>query len=438
MDITHISNSFLIVESAGSKLVCDPWVGGANHGGWRSYPEFDRAQLIARVRDADLVYISHLHSDHFDPDFLAESGLVAAPVLIKAFDNGVLRRRLEALGVRTMIEAQPFVPLTVGDLRLAVIPQFQTSNAGVRTDLAYDLDTSLVVGADGQVLFNQVDNPLGQAHFETVKAFCDREFGPIDVAALVCGAAGEYPQCFFNLDRAAEQVRIIEASLAKLETALRILQPGRVFLAGGTYFIPGRLTELSRFIAQPTPKQAADRCAFVPFVVLEGGRKLSLPAGSVTQDLVPTLASLAAVQAAHAAEAYPYEAAPLPAAAELDALFAQAKVAFETALAAQGVRLDIDYEFRLYDGLSEAAARAGAHLRQIELSVRTGEGDGEPTRLRLHLDARAFALCLARRQNWNQTISGSLVLQERWPNRHQPDALFALNYLVAGAGVGAG
>ncbi len=431
MDITHVSNSFLIVESAASKLVCDPWVGRANHGGWRAYPEFDREQLIVRVRGADLVYISHLHSDHFDPDFLVEAGLVTAPFLIKAYDNKTLRRRLEALGVQTVIEAQPFTPLTVRDLRLAVIPQFQTSNAGVETDLAYDLDTSLVVGADRQVFFNQVDNPLSPAHFQSIKAFCDREFGPIDVAALVCGAAGEYPQCFLNLDRAAEQARIIESSLAKLEAALRALQPARVFLAGGTYFIPGRLTELSRFIAQPTLGQAAGRCAFVPFVALEGGRKLSLPAATVTQDLAPTRAGLAEVQAAYVDEAYPYEAAAMPDEAQLDALFARAQAAFETALAAQGVRLDIDYEFRLYDGLTEDAARDGAHLRQIALAVRTGETSAEPTRLRLHLDVRAFALCLTRGQSWNQTISGSLALQERWPNVHQPDALFALNYLAA-------
>ncbi|MBV9510750.1 MAG: hypothetical protein JO303_10760, partial [Caulobacteraceae bacterium] len=49
MDITHISNSFLIVESASAKLVCDPWVGRANHGGWRSCPEFDANDLVART-----------------------------------------------------------------------------------------------------------------------------------------------------------------------------------------------------------------------------------------------------------------------------------------------------------------------------------------------------------------------------------------------------
>ena len=95
------------------------------------------------------------------------------------------------------------------------------------------------------------------------------------------------------------------------------------------------------------------------------------------------------------------------------------------------MRLNIDYEFHLYDDLTEANAREGACLHQLALSVRTDDQAVEPTRLRLHMDARAFILCLTRRQSWNQTISGSLVLQERWPNVHQPDALFALNYLAA-------
>lgn len=431
MDITHVSNSFLIVETAATKLVCDPWVGLANHGGWRSYPEFDRRDLIDRVRGADLVYISHIHSDHFDPDFLAESGLLEAPFLIKTYANDTLRRRLVALGAKTVIEAAPFTPLEVRDLRLVVVPQFQTSNAGVETDLDYDLDTSLIVAADGQVFFNQVDNPMAVAHFEAIKALCDREFGPIDVAALVCGAAGEYPQCFLNIDREAEQARIIDAALAKLEASLRILRPKRVFLAGGSYFIPGQLTELSRLIAQPTPAQAAARCAFVPFVALEGGRRLNVGTGEVAPDLTPTLSELSQVQAAHAAEPYPYEAEPFPDDERLDAAFARAKAALEAMLAARRVRLNIDYEFRLYDALTEERARAGAHRKQLDLSVRTDAETVQPTKLRLHLDARAFALCLSRRQSWNQTISGSLVLQEREPNIHQPDALFALNYLVA-------
>ncbi len=432
MDITHVSNSFLIVETAKTKLVCDPWVGQANHGGWRSYPEFDRQALIDRVAGADLVYISHLHTDHFDPQFLKESGLVGAPVLIKAFDNATLKTRLKALGVETVIEASPLEPLTVRDLRLAVVPQFQTSNAGVETDLEYDLDTSLIVAADGQVFFNQVDNPMAAAHFEAIRAFCDREFGPIDVAALVCGAAGEYPQCFLNIDRAAEQARIIEVSLAKLEGALRILAPERAFLAGGSYVIPGRLSALSRYIAQPTHAAAAARCPFVPLLALEGGCRLHLADGRVTRDLTPTLEGMAAVAAAHADEPYPYEAAPLPETAEVETLFEQARATFVEAVAERGVRLNIDYEFHLYDGLSEERAREGGHRQALLLSLRTDAPARAPTRLRLHLDARAFVLCLTRGQIWNPTLSGSLALQERWPNVHQPDALFCLNYLTLG------
>jgi hypothetical protein len=431
MRITHVSNSFLILETAGTKLVCDPWVGRANHGGWRSFPQFDRQALIDRVRGADYVYISHLHSDHFDPEFLTESGLTMATFVIKAFDNATLRKRLEALGARAVIEAPALTPFEAGEFRLAIVPQFQTSNAGVATSLDYDLDTSLIAAAEGQVVFNQVDNPLAEAHLKTIKAFCERTFGPIDAAALVCGAAGEYPQCFLNIDRAAEQARIIEASLARLENTMRILQPKRAFLAGGTYVIPGRMTALSRFIAQPTAAQAAARCGFIEMLHLEGGKRLDLSSGVVTQDLTPTLADPAEMQAAYADELYPYQAHLLPAAGDLEALFGRARPAFEAALASQGVRLNIDYEFHVYDGLTEEKARARSSMATFSLSVRTDVDSVEPTRLALHLDARAFALCLTRGQSWNQTISGSLVLQERWPNRHQPDALFALNHLVA-------
>ena len=78
MKITHLSNSFILVESTSGRtnIACDPWVGYGNYGGWHSFPEFKSKDLDNLMQSIHFVYISHLHDDHFDPEFLKKSGLI--------------------------------------------------------------------------------------------------------------------------------------------------------------------------------------------------------------------------------------------------------------------------------------------------------------------------------------------------------------------------
>ena len=57
MKITHLSNSFILIESKDVKICCDPWVGSANYGGWHSFPEFEKTDIIKYLKDFDIVYI---------------------------------------------------------------------------------------------------------------------------------------------------------------------------------------------------------------------------------------------------------------------------------------------------------------------------------------------------------------------------------------------
>ena len=83
MKIQHLSNSFMIVETIDAKIVCDPWVGYGNHGGWHSFPEYNLIDLVEHVKDCTHVYISHLHSDHLDLNFLKTAELFTKKFIIK-------------------------------------------------------------------------------------------------------------------------------------------------------------------------------------------------------------------------------------------------------------------------------------------------------------------------------------------------------------------
>lgn len=120
MKITHFSNSFISIESNGKKLICDPWVGKANSGGWQSYPEFSFPELAAHLEDARWIYISHLHDDHFHPDTLVNCRLLDRQFIVKKFDSPVLKNRLKRLGVTNILELEPFTINTVGPFQITI------------------------------------------------------------------------------------------------------------------------------------------------------------------------------------------------------------------------------------------------------------------------------------------------------------------------------
>jgi UDP-MurNAc hydroxylase len=401
MKITHISNSFLVVETVTMRLACDPWVGHANHGAWHSVPEYNRDDLIRLMEHVDCVYISHLHSDHFDPQFLKDSGLTGKEFFIPRLKSRTLHDRLKALGVRVVRELIPWWPFHYNAIQLTIVPQMTSTTDGLEDEVCYDLDSSLIVH-DGETFFNQVDNPLSADDYRKVARWIEGRYGKLDIAALVFGAASEYPQCFKNVDRYTEKRRIVEQSLVRMNETLGILKPTVFFPAGGSYIISGKNHSLNEWIAQPTfdEIQAANETDSIPFL-LEGGWTFGEHRRTVTP-----IRTVAESIAFHSADVYQHELERMP--------------------------------------LNEATVKEAA-VNWLACGVPTGwvtfdiggrkftyEGD-EDRHLTIHMDESAFMRCVTGKASWNQTLSGSLCTFEREPNIHYPNDLFSLNHFRATA-----
>jgi UDP-MurNAc hydroxylase len=400
MKITHISNSFLLVEAGNVVICCDPWVGKANHGGWHSFPEYDRAELLRLVQRADLVYISHLHSDHFDPAFLIDSGLIGKPFVIAKFKTKTLRNRLQNLGA-SVIELGPFERSRFGLADVGIVPQMTSTSAGLKDDVNFDLDSSLIVH-DGETFFNQADNPLSNADLAIVAEWIKAEYRKLDIAALVFGAASEYPQCFLNIDRQAEKQRIVDASLQRMRETLQILKPTVFFPAGGSYFIPGKHHGLNAFIAQPSFDEILDANDTESVAVnLEGGWTLN-----GERLIKPVRSDLKESIYAHRDDLYDHEIAP---------------IAFDVSIAS------VAAQNWLACGVSTGWVTFDLGGRKL-----TYEGD-EDRHLTIRMDESAFMACVTGKASWNQTLSGSLCTFEREPNVHYPNDLFSLNHFRATA-----
>jgi UDP-MurNAc hydroxylase len=435
MKITHYSNSFISVASHGERIVCDPWAGKANAGGWQSFPEFSSQELTVHLADVRWVYLSHLHDDHFHPDTLKSCGLLDREFIIKRFQSPVLRERLKRLGVTRIHEVDPFTVNNFGPFEVIIFPQMTSNSSALEDDVNFDLDTSIVIKADGVVFFNQVDNPLSFKDLTLVRDHIVEHFGAIDVSCSMSGAASEYPHLFLGIDQGSEKRRIVGRSLADLGDWLRLLKPKYFFPAGGTYLIPGWMSVYNNTIAQPDFTEIssfiADADIPVRPLALEGGHFLTISSTSsekqIGLDLSPIETDRQAAIRMHSTDGYFYEDVSVPSWPSLVEMLDAARDNWERKVSQAGIKISQSIRFDIYrklsvnDGVPDASQCVGSY--QLFSAAKSVAGD-----LVIHIDQRALFGCLTRRLVWNGVL-GSLCLYERRPNSHYPSDMFSVNFL---------
>ncbi len=411
-------------------------MGKANTGGWQSFPEYPVDQLARHLSDARWIYLSHLHDDHFHAETLKALNLLDREFVIKRFQAPVMRERLKRLGVTRIHEFDPFTTHRLGPFELGIFPQMTSNSSGLDDDVNYDLDTSIAFKADGTVFFNQVDNPLSTEDFTQVRDWIVKHLGEIDIACLMCGAAGEYPQLFLGIDQEAEKRRIVTRALDELMTWLSLLDPTYYFPAGGTYLIPGWLSIYGDNIAQPGFEDITSLIKRLNLRVqplaLEGGYSIDMSTATTQArtgpEVKPIEPNLQAAIRMHSADPYDYEAVLPPPFAKITEMLGAArenwlaKIKSDALHITQSIRFDIYKELAVRDGMPDQARRVGSY----QLFESSDEQAGD---LIIHIDQRALYGCLTRQFVWNGVL-GSLCLYERRPNRHFPTDFFSLNYLA--------
>ena len=70
MKVKYIYSACLEIDCGGFKILTDPWfTEGAYDGSWHQFPKVDPFEYITKP---DLIYVSHIHPDHYDSAFLNE------------------------------------------------------------------------------------------------------------------------------------------------------------------------------------------------------------------------------------------------------------------------------------------------------------------------------------------------------------------------------
>jgi UDP-MurNAc hydroxylase len=138
MRITSVGHAGLYVETSHGTILCDPWKNPAYFGSWCVFP--DNSDLDwERYGQADYLYVSHLHKDHFDPALLSEYMARDATVLLPDYPVADLRDELERLGFTRFMVMPTGKPVTREGLRL-MVQALQSPADGPLGDSALAID----------------------------------------------------------------------------------------------------------------------------------------------------------------------------------------------------------------------------------------------------------------------------------------------------------
>ena len=246
MKVTYIGHACILLESAGTRILMDPWLTDPTyHGTWWHYPPLELG--VRDLPKLDYLYISHEHPDHFDPPTLRQLDK-DVHIIIANFKRKRFRDRLVALGFQRITEVDFGQDLRCNGSGLTVrlIPP----------DRAWD-DSAILVKDGSTTVLNVNDCHLDDATLERLG-----NEQRIDLAFLTFTGASQYPGCF-EFPLASKIQRWQESKESHVEefvTWARLLRTKRAVPAAGNFAL---LAPDQLFMNTPnyvnTPQEAVDR-----------------------------------------------------------------------------------------------------------------------------------------------------------------------------------
>ncbi len=257
--IKHYRNSFLDIKNEKLRILLDPWVNTANEGSWAASEKGSSFILDSlKKKEIDYIYISHLHTDHFDVKFLKllkKKQKKKFKLIIKKFKDNRLKNQLIKNGFKQnqILDINDLEILKLNkDSNFIILPQISSSNTP-NEYIKYDLDTSCIFFDKNVSLYNQVDNPYSLSDIRLImkklKKIINIKF---DLGFIPYCAASEFPQSFINLNRIKEKKIVISSRIKKFIDIAETINCKNIVPAGGSYLLDNIFSGLNKYLAVPS------------------------------------------------------------------------------------------------------------------------------------------------------------------------------------------
>ncbi len=185
MIIFYYYSACVGIKTKDISILCDPWfTDGIYDGSWYQFPKVENP--IELIGQYDIIYVSHIHPDHYDPIFIRQY-LTRYPNTRIIIARGIyLDKKMTVDGIE--YELCPKNGMSHGKTSWNI---FQNS------DDINDIDTALVVKCGKDTVVNMNDNAYSEEQIAEIKAYAPK----ISIALLGYTGAGEYPQCYYDPDK---------------------------------------------------------------------------------------------------------------------------------------------------------------------------------------------------------------------------------------------
>lgn len=273
MRVTFLGHVGMYVETEGGSVLCDPWFTPAYFASWFVFPRNDGLD-VSQFLKPDFLYISHLHHDHYDPEWLIENVDKSTTVLLPEFRVNHLEKALRECGFSNFIQTKHGATLDLGGLEVAILAMTAPADGPAG-------DSAIVIADSSARILNQNDSrPRDADEF--------RDLGPYDGHFTQFSGAIWYPMVY-DFD-AQEKELLGRRKRADQETRalayIRDADAAFVFpCAGPPCFLDDSLFNLNDLDSDPS-NIFPDQPSFLEYLRqngIEGGR-LVVPGSVVTLD----------------------------------------------------------------------------------------------------------------------------------------------------------
>jgi UDP-MurNAc hydroxylase len=189
MRITGLGHASVLIETAHGTVLTDPWVNPAYFGSWFPFP--DNSQLDwDRIGQADYLFVSHLHHDHFDPEHLRKHISPSATVLLPNYPTSELQDALRECGFTRFVETTSEEVVDLDGLQVMIQSLTSPTDGPIG-------DSSLWLYDGEHRLLNQND-----ARPSELTTFT--ELGPVDAYLVQFSGAIWFPMVYELPERAKQ------------------------------------------------------------------------------------------------------------------------------------------------------------------------------------------------------------------------------------------
>ena len=220
MEITYLGHAGWFIKTDDVKILCDPWnsKNPAFYNTWYVYPFNDNLDW-KNYLDVDILYISHLHKDHFDEETLK---LLKRDVtiVIPKFRQNRLIDKFKELGFNNFKMGK----MSIGDTKI---------NTYVSETVDRMMEDSMILISDGDKTFlNMNDAEL----LEDIQKEIQSVYPSIDMLTLQFSGANWYPHCYENYNN--DEIKTIsksfrEKSIDNFRRVSQILKARKVITSAG-------------------------------------------------------------------------------------------------------------------------------------------------------------------------------------------------------------